>query len=404
MLPRSKIDFLCICFGLPTWLMVVATWSGLSQIAEAAPEGYSISSYLTIALTSGGFLPFFVGKFLYGAPNERLLSAIRLILFIGLGAGISLSIFWKSSVIINGHGVSLPLYIIFFTVGCCGASSNVTHFMFVSKFPPRQTTMLSTGMGIGSMTAGLLALLQHYVLLSKGFTLSGYLFLLSLAYVPAIISFHILSKEFDAEISSIATIVHSKTEYAAINEDPMENPSSSLVEHDEDEFLKRYQSILALQFLSSAIGNGLVPSLISSICQKFNDRNTILLMATSITCSVEPWSRAFTQIRSIDSKIGLVLAALTLVSLTIVLFIILSLPTNSPLYSVEGGGALPALTYISIGMLCPYTTTCIFLYFKSHVSNASVQSAYRWSGVSLQLGAMAGSFAAFALIITKVAG
>jgi len=61
--------------------------------------------------------------------------------------GVFLSIFWRYTV---NPGVSLPLYLLFFTCGGCAALSNITHFTFVSRYDAANTTALAVGMASGT--------------------------------------------------------------------------------------------------------------------------------------------------------------------------------------------------------------------------------------------------------------
>ncbi len=181
--------------GLPTWALVDGTWAALSQLANNLPEGYNISAYLILALTIGNLSPVILGLYLKrsggnGDGSKRhqnifLQNAIRVILCVGFTTGILMSIFWKYSV----QNTSLPLYILFFVVGMCSSTSNVTHYTFVSKFEATNTTALATGMGLGSMTAGILGILQGLVLINYGFSASIYYAVLSCLYLPAIYAF-----------------------------------------------------------------------------------------------------------------------------------------------------------------------------------------------------------------------
>eukprot|EP01040_Poterioochromonas_malhamensis_P025182 gene25182-31345_t len=126
---------LFVIFGLPTWALVDGTWSSLSQLADRLPEGYNISAYLILSLTLGNIFPIAIGcaleKFFSSSLLENL---IYWILAIGAFTGILMGVFYDYSVSIGGSDISLPLCILFFIVGGCSSSSNVTHFTYVSTF------------------------------------------------------------------------------------------------------------------------------------------------------------------------------------------------------------------------------------------------------------------------------
>ena len=131
----EKEDFLFILFGIPTWILFNGTWAGLSQIAVKVPEGFDISSYLTISSMCGNIFPFILGNcYLQNASPQALVRVINIILIIGFIGGIFVCVFWDYSVTAFGKELSIPLFALFFVIGSVCASSNVTHFTFVSKF------------------------------------------------------------------------------------------------------------------------------------------------------------------------------------------------------------------------------------------------------------------------------
>jgi hypothetical protein len=184
-----------IIFGLPTWALVDGTWSSLSQLADNLPEGYDISAYLILSLTLGNIFPLVLG-YTIGKTGQRILHyLIYGILVLGWITGILLGIFWSASVTIASHDISLPLCILFFCVGACSSSSNVTHYVFVSTYDAMNTTALATGMGLGSMIAGCLGIIQGLWLIDYGFDTTYYYILLSVLYLPAMLSFRQLLLE-----------------------------------------------------------------------------------------------------------------------------------------------------------------------------------------------------------------
>lgn len=222
---------------------------------------------------------------------------------------------------------------------------------------------------------------------------------MSLLYIPAIVSFHLLS----IEIPSPALIPSSsKADFFSLDEDDAQR-EPQLSPDDENEFLRQYQSILVMQFLTSALGNGFLPSVVSTISSKFDSKTLILLLSTAISSVFDPVFRSLCDFRHITTKQGLIVACSLMVFLIIFILIISSLSESSSLYHNDAGSSLLIITYVIVGgIIYPFTSTSIFLYFKTNVPTNSIQSAYRWGGVILQLGAIAGSLTGFVLVITKV--
>jgi hypothetical protein len=393
-------DALILVFGLPTWVLVDGTWAALSQIALTVPEGFNISSYLMLALTSGNLFPLFIGNYLRGCSNETLKLAIRSIQVVSLLSGLSMSLFWSSSVSIQGKQYSVPLYVLFFAVGSCSASSNITHFMFISKFAARATSLLSTGFSLGSMIAGILAILQSLVLKQYGFSLFFYFLILSLLNLPAMIASSRLWKDQEESIISNTGYQEIKNIKESGVEDSAEALSSSPLT-SEQSFMKNHIYVLLFQFVGASLGYGMVPSIISFACSKFEHRETVLLFATSITSASSPLFRMLTDYVQFTSQRQLFASTCCLLFLGVGVLTCALLPAGEAIHQ-GNGGVLPAVLYIAFNGLFGFTNTCIFRYYKSNVSADYVQHAYRLGGLMMQSGALIGSLTTFFLITSKV--
>lgn len=97
-----------------------------------------------------------------------------------------MSLLWSVTVPAGDHRYSFIFCVLFFFVGACSATSNVTHFTYVSVFPSNETTALSTGMALGSMLAGVLGILQGTVLGDVGMSISSNYLAVAALYVPAL--------------------------------------------------------------------------------------------------------------------------------------------------------------------------------------------------------------------------
>lgn len=431
--------FRFLVFGLPTWALVDGTWALLSQLANNSPEGYDISAYLILALTCGNIFPLLIGYSLKNASLEVLSLSIQCILVLGFVTGILMAFFWDISVEISGKQVSLPLYILFFVIGACSSTSNVTHFTFVSTYDAKSTTALATGMGLGSMTAGLLGILQGLLLINYGFSVTVYYITLSILYVPAFCIFtyslyygfshdtkgllagingntfglhstHQLDYEKGIDLDNALLRTESSQQPPTQNpmsadiRDDLNSPSSKGYVEDAGEykdivFIYENFPILALQMMNSSLGYGIVPAIISFSCGKFDHASRILLFATGLSAFIDPWFRALTAYVRITSITGLWLAGAFLVFLASLLLLCAGLPSSSPLFAGYGG-IMPIILYISFNSLFGFTNTCVFRFFKESV-RFHVHHAYRWSGIASQTGALLGSILAFALVVSN---
>jgi hypothetical protein len=429
-----------ILFGLPSWILVDVTWSMISQIARHVPESYSITVYLIFALTIGNLVPLLLNYFFFhenensnssslskDSPRASQISPphlstiITFILSLGFLSGLALALLWNQPITIGSHRYSIPFCFIFFLIGACSSSSNVTHYIFISQFSSKETTNLSTGMALGSMAAGLMGLTQGLVLSSEGFSVSDTFLLLSVFYVPAFFSFLQLSSSAGSESSSST---RSDDSFAHLLNDDKENPSSSSLVHPSSSnlssspfssFYNHHSTLVHFQFFNTLLGYGLIPALISPICSLFKSPALVTLFATSILCILDPLCRSLTAFWSLSSLSQLTSASLILYSLATLLLIPLALSsTASPLLSAPGGGVYAILTYVSFGTLFGFINTSVFLYLKQQSTNLpshppispgpspgySIQHAYRFTGIVSQSGALCGSLISLLLVIS----
>ncbi len=390
-----------LLFGLPTWALVDGTWAALSQLADNLPEGYDISAYLILCLTAGNVFPLIIGYFLHDATISTMSMLIKGILVMGFITGILMCSLWSYTVPIGGDEYSVPLYILFFLVGACSSTSNVTHYTFVSTYIASNTTALGTGIGIGSMIAGLLGILQGLVLINYGFTVSYYYLILALLYIPALYSFHHLHTATTKPAKADEETLESTGMEIMLTSTTTETSSSSAPFHTFT-FLYEYRHILSLQLMNASLGYGMIPAIISYACGKFTDANIILLLATGISAMIDPWFKSLTYYVRWEDYQSLQGATVMLIFLTLGLFLCASQPSSSALYTSSAAGVLPIFLYVSFNSLFGFTTISIFRYFKEHTKQKEhIVHAYRWNGISSQLGAMIGSIFAFALVISN---
>lgn len=388
------------------------TWAILSQLADTLPEGYDISAYLILALTFGNIFPLVIGFILRKSSLTYLGHVVNFILMTGLLTGVLMGAVWNRTVTIGGKEVSLPLFILFFIIGGCSSSSNVTHFTYVSKSDAPNTTALATGMGLGSMTAGILALFQGLLLRQYGFNVTIFYIVLALLYVPAMIALAKLNsiqhQEFhgdeaqnpiSSEMMLDISVDLATSDFESMPITTLSKSGKVDKEFAESHFLQQHAGILALQMVNAFLGYGFVPAMVSFACGKFNNASLVLLLATGITAVLDPMFKFLTNYVRIETFQGLRKATSCLLLLTIGLVLCASLPGDLSLYQ-GAGGVLPVSLYICFGALFGFTNTCVFRYFKTTVTPRFVHHSYRWSGICSQTGALLGSLTAFLIIVT----
>ena len=280
-----------------------------------------------------------------------------------------MALLWDKSVRVGGHNYSIIFYLLFFIVGTCSSTSNVTHFTYVSVFTSNETTALSTGMAIGSMLAGFMGILQGTVLGNVGMGIDANFFLAAALYVPAMCLIWsraaiILPMSggdddvLESDMSSHAALLgHDNVDSEdMINEsdDNRENINEVMFKkvekcdkEDIDEAIhNRFKSLLTLQLLNCSLGYGVIPSLISPICSRFSSSSTVLLLATGLYCILDPICRAFTAVRPIKTVNGITIFSCFLYFMAAALLVTLTLPGDTYLLTSSGGGVYPVVIYV----------------------------------------------------------
>lgn len=452
----SKRNLAFALLGLPSWSLIDVTWSmvssslimcyfvdhriygccvQLSQLADRVPEGYNISAYLILSLTFGNIIPLVANSTLKSYSHSSLRKLIGCILVVGCACGVSacklfrlpflrshyttqvaMAVMWHITVSIGGHAHSLPFCLLFFIVGACASTSNVTHYTYVSVFPSNETTALSTGMALGSMLAGALALLQGTVLGSLGMSVgSSYIAVASL-YVPALFlvwTDHPLIESASTALKQRITDEQGDKGKSTLLASPQtsegggEDWDPEVSQRSEDssppaEMEKRdYNSLLVLHLFNCAMGYGVVPSMISPVCSRVSSSSLVLLLATGLFSLLDPLCRAGTALRPVRTLQGLRRLSTSLYVLAAALLATLVLPESSGLLAGPVGGVYvvtlyvgkccrqqPALDicFLNSTMLCVplpgfgvtfgFTNLCVFLYIKTHTPPNMVQVSH----------------------------
>lgn len=359
---------------------------------------------------------------LRGITPFRLCSIVLFLDVLGLVAGIAMALSWPSTVMLGSQETSLALLLCFLAVGAVSSASNVTKYMLVGSQSGAHTSHLSTGMALGSLAAGLGGIARGFSS-DLGFTVTAYLLLLCVVFLPPIVHMAILrNRMLAAGISytdavgdrigsegSALLLLNEEGENMVHNIDPVRSSTNGMCcLHDSDVWffssVSPVRNLLLTQGLVAALGFGLVPALISTVCSKFSSPYTILFLATGISTTIDPIGRYLTSSKSLKTSREVYLIAALLVLLSAVMLLLGCLPRN-PLYSASVGGLAPAIVYIVFIPLFGFFNTSMFIIFKSD-SDAIVKSSpgrdganlTRLCGVVSQTGAMIGSAISFALI------
>lgn len=425
--------------GIPTWSMVNATWVLLSELARVLPEGYNISAYLVVSLTLANVFPLGFGYLLYSLDDHALRQVIIIMNTIGFVAGILLSFVWdwEFSIGSNFH-LSLPLLFIFFIISAVSASSTVADWKFVAEFSSTCTTYLATGMGLGTLSAALTTLVMSTFATDRT-VVRLVLIVVSFFYVPAILfmptpeeekhGYQIIQNTDDYEEAQ-EDRTHSSTNTDNVTNTDLQpvpilledynrklgsgssadcssdngyghrsKEGDSEVKHTEAWFIRKYLNILILQGLASGLGHGLVPSLVSTVCGRFQNAHTTLSLATGLSAVMDPMCRFLTDFYHTPNVAGIAVNTSVLVMLSLLMVLLAVVPTSAAIFSLAWGGVVPVLTHVSFISLFVFTNTSVFLVLKGLIPDSCIGHAYKWSALSVQIGAVIGTVISFTFLL-----
>jgi hypothetical protein len=421
----------CAAIGLPTWILVNGTWSALSGMADKAPEGFAISAYLMLCLSTGNLCPILMNAYvLRGLSPRGLLRVVLLLDVVGLLAGLAMAVSWQWTLRIASEPTSLYLFVCFLIVGASSSAANVAKYMLVANLSSAHTSHLSTGIALGSMLAGLTGIARGFTQ-DMGFSVTIYVFLLCAAYIPSIgitLSIYRKGRTLPPDSYSAIGAGAGRAEGEALL--PPDSPEEGKAAggagagrrvgrgfccfngNDMQYFsaASSTRNFLLVQALMAGLGFGLVPAVLSTVCAKFRSPYTVLLLAAGISCIIDPIGRYLTASRSLETHAEVYGTAGFLGGLATLLLLLGCLPSN-PLYRAALGGMLPAALYVAFIPIFGFLNTSVFLIMKREAVGAadggeggdekqhSIESdLVRLCGVMTQTGAMIGSITSFIVI------
>ena len=426
--------------GLPTWGLVNAIYGIMFHLVKSQPEAYSISAYVTLALSCGNIVSIICSLLYKDILYAHTATIVRNLLVLGLASGSLLAIFWSLSI----NNASIPLFLLVFLIGISSTGLNISMFTLIyspqlnqkltssSEVDNEESSHISsvaTGMGLGSMMSGLLALilgntggdlLEH----RASYLISIYLAVITLQYLPSLyvlykytsVPTHTRSGSFGGVMYDPIIQSSWRSSSPAGDTDPgvgrdkdkHENhptsPSRKTSPHPGVQVTldREEQWLLLLIFGSGLMGFGIIPSVISSVCGRFHHSGSIsLLYASTVGCLIDPVSRAATHHFHLQSLLQFGMLFTVSCSITCVLLILLGLPGSNPLFQSRTLCYVPAVLYVLYIASFGYFNTCVYIFINQRRPAGEQQPISRLVGISLQSGAFLGSVVMFAIIASN---
>lgn len=400
--------FLLVIFALSTWLDINGVWVELPLIVNKAPEGWSLPSYLTlaIAISNIGPLIIIVFKLIFKEHlNERIFIYIEII--VGIISCALIAEYWNKTSYFIGQQRSVFFIILVFLLGTLDTTSTVTYADYMKRYNPKLLNALYLGESLTSLLPSILASIQgvggeatcrgnstYPEYSSPRFSVQVYFWIFVGIIFLSLFAFLIL------EFSSIAKIYQTRLHYtsskvANSDELPMSSEPISMVLTTDLSMTKRtYHTFLFFGFFSSIILFGILPSIGTYAVLPYSQR------AYYISSIILPLSNPLSVliglfVRSILKCITVSILFIFAVCFSVYVMIVSFLSPCPPLHDTPGGGILVISCYFFAHLLFQYIRLVIGNRIRQEYPR---ESGLFWFGATSQMGSLVGAIPMFLLI------
>jgi len=159
----------CFVLGMGAWITVNGLYQELPIIAQSAPEGYNIFSYAAVLVALSNIWP---AGFVFARAHLLLSREAKWVkqfdhwttlLTLGLFGVLScafLALFYDKTILLGGTQRSVPLFVLIFLSGGVDCMTSVLFYPFVAPFPTLAVTFLIVGEASTGLLAAALAAIQ----------------------------------------------------------------------------------------------------------------------------------------------------------------------------------------------------------------------------------------------------
>uniref|UniRef100_A0A7E4WE87 Riboflavin transporter n=1 Tax=Panagrellus redivivus TaxID=6233 RepID=A0A7E4WE87_PANRE len=148
-------------FGSSSWLSTNSVWMQLSLMVDTLPEGWSLPSYLSVAVQIACIGPL-IYSILHKCTNFDIPKApvIQALLILCTVFTLLMAFFWDYTQTVFGKERSTALIVIMFVMALVNATSNVLFLPYMATFHPTYLTAYFVGMGLSALIPSLFSLIQ----------------------------------------------------------------------------------------------------------------------------------------------------------------------------------------------------------------------------------------------------
>ncbi|KAF0700719.1 Aste57867_8773 [Aphanomyces stellatus] len=426
-----------IVFGLGSWIMTNSVFIEIAALFQHVPEKSAISAYLIVALQAANIFPMLYMAFNGEQQLFSIRQAIWVLLALGVGTCVLLSLFWDRTSVFWGHehstGMSIDLVVsphvdflallsLVFFGGAVSATTTVVYYPFVSSFPPVFTSALATGEGLSGVVAGVLGIIQDPGSATMNMSVSVFFISAGSVFAIAMVAFWFLTHSTTSREVQHSMYTEDPGEYDCKFTPPVKRVPSRARDHESvplvspgqkqlpihhhhnfqsstnrrDYVLRKLWKPLVCQVLLCAMSFGVVPSIMPFLGSKYINSAQVLKWSSVLSMACDPLARFLTSFYRWYN-----VSALCVATLVLGLAMTISSTASHPLFSTfEYGGVAPVVANCIFVFLFAYTQTMIYLTLKREVrfNESYAKTAYQWSGFLTQMGALAGTIVIFPLV------
>ncbi|CAF0807026.1 unnamed protein product [Adineta ricciae] len=390
---------LLIVFALSTWLDVNGVWVELPLIVNEAPEGWSLPSYLTLAIALSNIGPLIIVllKLRFKKRlDERIFIYVEIL--VGIISCALIAQHWNTTSYFAGRPHSVFFLILVFLLGTLDTTSTVTYADYMKRYHAKLLNALYLGESLTSLIPSILASIQgvggeaicrenstYPEYSSPRFSVQVYFWTFVGIILLSLIAFLLL------EFSSISKTQRTFNVMEFSVETSLTPDSQTTSLHMSK---KHYYILLAFGFLSSIIIYGILPSIGTYAVLPYSQR------AYYISSLILPISNPLSVLlgiflRSILSIFTLTILLICATCISMYVIVVAALSPCPPLHDSAGGAVL----IIS----CYFLAYLLFYYIRLVLGNRIRQEFPResglfWFGAASQFGSLVGAIPMYLLI------
>lgn len=147
-------------FGVGSWILVNSLYTQFPLLVKSAPEGWSLPSYLSIAVQTGNLGPFLYSFWRKRFENKYDQALTIFVMVMGIASIFIMAKFYDVSSTIFGQPHSVILCILTFTIALVGCTSSVLFIPYLSQYSDVYLVTYMVGEGISGFVPSVIGLFQ----------------------------------------------------------------------------------------------------------------------------------------------------------------------------------------------------------------------------------------------------